>query len=151
VTTDPGTGKRRRPRVLVADDHDDMREAFAWCMRAAGWSVDEVTNGAEALALAAALAPDVIVLDLHMPVIDGIEAMRRLRKDPRTARIPVVACTAFGHLHEIELQDAGFDDLVLKPCSPEELQAALEDAVASRGSQASEPPNQPPSQPREDE
>lgn len=116
----------------MVDDHDDTREAFAWCMRAAGWQVDEVTNGAEAFDHAAAFEPDVIVMDLHLPVLDGFEATRRLKGDARTARIPVVACTAYARLHEMEVRTAGFDKLVPKPCSPEDLRVVLEDLVSSR-------------------
>jgi CheY-like chemotaxis protein len=119
--------------VLIVDDHEDTREIYAWCMMAAGWHVDAVTNGAEALAIAAAHEPDVIVMDLHLPVLDGLATTHRLKQDPRTAHIPVVACTAFGHLHsEAEMREAGFEALVAKPCPPEDLRAVLEEVVADR-------------------
>jgi CheY-like chemotaxis protein len=115
-------GAARRPRVLIVEDHEDTRGLYAWCMRAAGWHVDEVVDGAEAVAIAAAFAPDVIVMDLHLPVLDGIEAARALRRDARTEHIPIVACTAFARQHSVaDLQDAGFDYLVVKPCTAEDL------------------------------
>jgi CheY-like chemotaxis protein len=115
--------------VLLVEDHDDTREIYAWCMRAAGWAVDEVSRGLEVVAVAASFQPDVVVMDLHMPVLGGIEARRRLRNDPRTAHIPVVACTAFRHQHEAELREGGFRLVVSKPCEPEDLRAILEGIV----------------------
>jgi two-component system response regulator AtoC len=120
--------------VLIVEDDEDTREIYAWCMRAAGWHTDAVTNGLEALAVAASFAPDVIVMDLHMPELSGIEATRRLKRDTRTAHIPVVACTAYGRLHVAEVVDAGFDEVVDKPCTPEELRALIEQVLARRGS-----------------
>jgi two-component system cell cycle response regulator DivK len=128
----PDTGTRPRPRVLIVEDHGDTREIYAWCMRAAGWQVDTVTNGLEAIVMASALQPDVVVMDLHLPVVDGIEATRRLKGDDRTAHIPVVACTAFGHEHRDEIESAGFDHLVRKPCTPEELRDLVEKLVNHR-------------------
>jgi serine/threonine-protein kinase len=129
-----GSGPRavkpaRRPRVLFVEDHDDTRDIYAWCMRAAGWEVDAVGRGAEAVAVAALFQPDVVVMDLHMPVMSGIEATRRLKEDRRTADIPVVACTAFGREHEAELRAGGFRFVVRKPCAPADLRAVLEGIV----------------------
>lgn len=90
-----GTGTRRRPRVMIVDDDDDTRELYAWAMRAAGWLVETVPDGKTAILQAASFAPDVIVMDLHLPVLDGYEATRRLRADDATHDIPVVVCTAF--------------------------------------------------------
>jgi CheY-like chemotaxis protein len=112
-------------RVLVVEDHADTREIYAWCLEAAGWRVDTVTNGAEAISFAAAFRPDVIVMDLHMPLLDGIRATQFLKADPRTAHIPVVGCSAFWQLHRDELESAGFDDFVPKPCEPETLRDAI--------------------------
>jgi CheY-like chemotaxis protein len=119
--------------VLIVEDHQDARELYAWCMAAAGWRVDTVANGAEALAFAAAYEPDVIVMDLQLPVLDGVEATRLLKADARTAHIPIVACTAFGHEHREALLTGGFEDLVAKPCTPEELRDAVENIVVRRG------------------
>src|SRR5258708_30085721 len=75
----PGSGTRLRPRVLLVDDDEDTREMYAWCMRAAGWIVETAADGADALLLAPVFEPDVIVMDLHLPTVDGIEATRRLK------------------------------------------------------------------------
>jgi CheY-like chemotaxis protein len=120
---------RARPRALIVEDHDDTRDLFAWCMRAAGWQVDTARNGLEAVVAAETAEPDVIVMDLHMPLVDGFEATRRLRSQERTAGVRIVVCTAFGHEYEAEIQETGFDHVVSKPCTPEELRIAIESLV----------------------
>jgi CheY-like chemotaxis protein len=112
--------------VLIVEDHADTRELYAWVMREAGWQVETVNDGLEALIMAVTTEPDVVVMDVNLPLIDGIEATRRLKADPRTAHIPVVACTAFGEVRDAEMLRAGFDQLVPKPCSPEELRDVVE-------------------------
>ncbi|HEY3817973.1 MAG TPA: response regulator [Polyangiaceae bacterium] len=116
--------------MLIVEDHADTREIYAWCMRAAGWQVDTVTNGLDAVVMAAATEPDVIVMDLNLPLLDGIAATRRLKGDESTADIPIVACTAFGKERQSELESAGFDLLVPKPCTPEELRLVVERLIA---------------------
>ncbi len=129
----PDTGVRARPCVLIVDDHDDTREMYAWCLRAAGWFVVGVADGAEALVAAPALEPDVIVMDLRLPVVGGLDAIRRLKDDEYTKHVPIVACTAFNRTTaEIEARAAGCDDFVTKPCEPEALRDRLEALVAGR-------------------
>ena len=128
----PGTGTRPRPRVLIVEDNEDTREVYEWSLRAAGWQVDVARDGLEALLKVAATEPDVIVMDLTLPVFDGVTATRRLKGDPHTAHIPVVACTAFRQEYLAEMQDVGFDAVVPKPCSGEELTEVLERLVAGR-------------------
>jgi CheY-like chemotaxis protein len=129
----PDTGARARPCVLIVDDHDDTREMYAWCLRAAGWFVVGVADGAEALVAAPALAPDVIVMDLRLPVVGGLEAIRRLKDDDYTKDVPIVACTALSRsAAEIEARAAGCDMFVPKPCEPEALRDLLEALVAGR-------------------
>jgi eukaryotic-like serine/threonine-protein kinase len=132
VPRDRHTVHVRRPRVLFVEDDDDTRDLYAWCMRAAGWEVDCIARGLEAVAVAATFQPDVVVMDLHMPVVSGIEAARRLKDDPRTAHIPVVACTAFGRRREAEQRAGGFRFVVPKPCEPEDLRVILESLVDGR-------------------
>jgi CheY-like chemotaxis protein len=127
---DLGVRAARRPRVLFVEDDRDTRDIYAWCMRAAGWHVDTVTDGLEAVPVAALFQPDLVVMDLHLIVVGGIEATRRLKADSRTAHIPVVACTAYGRLHEAELRQIGFRLVVPKPCDPDDLRVILEGLVA---------------------
>jgi CheY-like chemotaxis protein len=116
----------RKPRVLIVEDHADTREIYAWCMRAAGWQVEVATNGLAAVVLATAIEPDVIVMDLNLPALDGIAATRALKSDERTANIPVVACTAYLQEHGADLDDAWFEELVTKPCTAEDLRDVVE-------------------------
>jgi two-component system, cell cycle response regulator DivK len=127
----PDTGVTARPCVLIVDDHEDTREMYAWCMRAAGWFVEAVKDGAEALVFAPGLGPDVIVMDLRLPVVGGLDAIRRLKSDEDTRDILIVACTGFDRgTSETEAWAAGCDEFIAKPCEPEVLRDLLEALVA---------------------
>jgi CheY-like chemotaxis protein len=111
-----------RPRVLLVDDYPDAREMYSEYLQFSGFDVIEAANGMEALQRAAEQAPDIILMDLSLPVMDGWEATRRLKADSRTAEIPVVALTghALAGISEGAKQ-AGCDAFVTKPCLPEDL------------------------------
>jgi two-component system, cell cycle response regulator DivK len=114
--------RNRRPRVLLVDDYPDAREMYSEYLNVSGFDVVEAADGLEALQRAADQVPDVILMDLSLPVMDGWEATRRLKADARTAEIPVVALT--GHaLTGVPEQArlAGCDAFVIKPCLPEDL------------------------------
>jgi CheY-like chemotaxis protein len=118
----PGDAQRARPVVLIAEDQQELRELYAQQLSMSGFDVIEATNGAEAIDLSSARLPDVILMDLSMPVVDGWEATKRLRADTRTAHIPVVALTAHDGSGELErATSAGCDWLVPKPCPPAAL------------------------------
>jgi two-component system cell cycle response regulator DivK len=110
------------PLVLVVEDYDDAREMYAAYLRLDGFRVEEAADGAEALRVAAALAPDAIVMDLSLPVLDGFEAVRRLRGEPGTRGIPIVALSGFPAARE---RDGGWNAFVVKPCMPDELIGAV--------------------------
>jgi two-component system cell cycle response regulator DivK len=111
--------------VLVVDDYDDGREMYAEFLELAGYRVSQAKNGAEALRKANDLLPDIILMDLSLPDIDGSDVARQLRKDPRTRRIPLVVVT--GHAPEnVQSQTLQYDAFVTKPCPPD----ALVDKVA---------------------
>jgi CheY-like chemotaxis protein len=118
--------------VLIVDDNDSTREMYAWCMRAAGWLVEEAADGEAALYAAALFQPDVIVMDLRLPVLDGIEATRRLRETELTRRIPIVACSALDRA-AADAKNAGCSAFVTKPCPPEDLRALVESLARNRG------------------
>jgi CheY-like chemotaxis protein len=112
--------------VLVVDDFDDGREMYAAYLRFAGYRVEEAATGHEALEKAFSTLPDLILMDLSLPGIDGWEATRLLKKDARTSKIPVVALT--GHAlegHSQRAKEAGCDAFVTKPCMPEDLLAQI--------------------------
>ncbi|MDR1990828.1 MAG: HAD-IA family hydrolase [Acidobacteriaceae bacterium] len=114
--------KSDRPRVLLVDDYSDAREMYREYLMLTGFEVVEAANGMEALDRAVETEPDIILMDLSLPVMDGWEATRRLKADARTARIPVVAITGHVSFGMSEgAQRAGCDAFVTKPCLPEDL------------------------------
>jgi CheY-like chemotaxis protein len=130
--------KTTRPRVLLVDDYPDAREMYSEYLQFSGFDVVEATNGMEALQSALDESPDIILMDLSLPVMDGWEATRRLKADERTASIPVVALT--GHaLAGISdgAKRAGCDAFVTKPCLPEdlvkEIRRILDEAASPTG------------------
>ena len=115
-------GHRARPCVLIVDDYPDAREMYSEYLQYSGFDVIEAENGMEALTKAAEKAPDIILMDLSLPVMDGWEATRRLKADDRTASIPVVALTGHALAGISEgAKRAGCDAFVTKPCLPEDL------------------------------
>jgi CheY-like chemotaxis protein len=112
----------RRQRVLVVDDYPDARDMYRSYLELCGFDVIEAVNGVEALQRAFDAAPDVILMDLSLPIMDGWEATRRLKEDPRTAGIPVVALTGNASNRSGPAAARGqWDAFVAKPCLPEDL------------------------------
>src|SRR5205823_11574457 len=124
-----------RPRVLVVDDYPDAREMYSEYLQFSGFDVIEASNGIEALQHAIDDRPDVILMDLSLPVMDGWEATRRLKADERTATIPVVALTghALAGISEGAMK-AGCDSFVSKPCLPEDLVKEINKVLDSQSS-----------------
>lgn len=111
-----------RPLVLVVDDYEDAREMYAECLGASGFAVAQAETGDEAVAMALALLPALIVMDLALPGMDGWTAMRAIKTDARTAMIPVIALT--GHARSdasTAARDAGCDAFLIKPCLPDQI------------------------------
>jgi len=110
-----------RPLVLIVEDNHDLRELYSMYFTSQGFLVDTASDGHSALAHALERRPDLVVTDLSMPHLGGWEMTRRLKQEPSTAHIPVIACT--GHLlaSPESALDAGCDAYVLKPCLPEDL------------------------------
>lgn len=100
--------------ILVAEDHLDSRDALRALLEAFGYQVVVAVNGRQAVDVALEHAPDLILMDIMMPELDGFEATRELRQNPRTAQIPIIAVTAMEGAHQLALQ-AGANDYVRKP------------------------------------
>ena len=118
----PGAPAESGPLVLIVDDVQDNRTIYVLFLKFSGFRVAEAENGKEALDTATTLLPDVIVMDLSLPVMDGWEATRRLKRDPRTEKIPVIVLT--GHAlpeHAQAAREAGCDVVITKPCLPDQL------------------------------
>ncbi len=110
------------PRILVAEDEKDIRELIAFTLRFAGFDVLLATNGAEAVEIAEAERPDLVILDVRMPKMSGYEACRRLKENPQTASLPVVFLSAKGQDSEIQQGlESGAEEYILKPFAPDEL------------------------------
>ena len=119
---DSGTKIGERLRVLLVDDYPDAREMYREYLQFTGFDVVEAANGLEALQRAVDTQPDIILMDLSLPVMDGWDATRRLKADPRTAAIPVVALTGHAVAGISEgAKAAGCDAFVTKPCLPDDL------------------------------
>jgi two-component system cell cycle response regulator DivK len=121
------------PLVLVVDDYQDGREMYAECLALYGFRVAEAENGLEAITKAQSLQPDVILMDLSLPGMDGWEASRRLKADARTRHIPIIAITGHsGDAASKAARKAGCSAFVLKPALPDEVVAELRKALAAR-------------------
>ncbi len=134
--------KETRPRVLIVDDYPDAREMYSEYLQFSGFDVVEAANGMEALQRAVDTEPDIILMDLSLPVMDGWEATRRLKADKRTATIPVVALTGHALAGISEgARKAGCDAFVTKPCLPEdlvkEIKKVLDESAAAKKSRRS--------------
>ena len=126
------TAKGGRPRVLVVDDYPDAREMYAEYLRYSGFDVIEAANGMEALERAFDSAPDIILMDLSLPVMDGWEATRRLKANKLTAGIPIVAVTGHALAGILEgAKQAGCDAFVTKPCLPEDLVKEIQKVLSA--------------------
>jgi two-component system cell cycle response regulator DivK len=117
-----GEAPESAPLILVVDDFDDTRELYVSCLRESGYRVEEASDGREALDKIRLVDPDLVIMDLSMPVLDGWEATRRIKARVETAHIPVIAITSHGT--EERLRDAtaaGADAVVTRPCLPADL------------------------------
>lgn len=118
--------RKTAPLILVVEDYDDAREMYVEYLSFTGFRVESATNGLEAIEMTHRLKPDLVLMDLALPKLDGWEATRRLKSDPATARIPVIALT--GHAlagHAERAREAGCDSFITKPCVPDELVAEI--------------------------
>ncbi|MBI1853132.1 MAG: response regulator [Planctomycetes bacterium] len=128
----------RQPLVLVVEDFQHTREMYVEYLKFAGFRVAEAANGLEAIDKATELLPDVILMDLALPRVDGWEATRHIKSVERTKRIPVVALT--GHVltgHAEGAKAVGCDAFVTKPCLPDALVVEIRRVINSRAKSAS--------------
>jgi two-component system, cell cycle response regulator DivK len=114
-------------RILVVEDDADTREIYSTILRHRGYDVMVAPDGSHGIEAARASVPDLILMNLSMPRLDGLSATSLLRKDPRTAGIPIIACT--GYIVEDggeDAEDAGCDAYIEKPCEPTRLLQEVE-------------------------
>lgn len=108
--------------ILVVEDQEDNRQILRDLLGASGFAIQEAENGEEALAAVAKQRPDLILMDIQLPVLDGYEATRRLKSDPDTSGIPIIVVTSYALSgDETKARESGCDAYVTKPYSPRAL------------------------------
>lgn len=123
-------------RILIVDDNEDNRQILSDLLTAANYEVLEALTGPDAVTLAARHLPALILMDIQLPGIDGLEATRRIKADPALARIPVIAVTSYALAgDDVKAADAGCDAYVTKPFSPRALLAKVR-AILDQGDAA---------------
>jgi two-component system cell cycle response regulator DivK len=112
--------------ILVVEDQEDNMQILRDVLNSAGYEIVEAADGPKALAAVENRRPDLILMDIQIPIIDGYEVTRRIKADPKTQSIPIIAVTshALGEGEE-KARSAGCDDFVAKPYSPRELIARI--------------------------
>jgi CheY-like chemotaxis protein len=119
-------------KILIAEDNPVNRELLRELLEMQGYEVFEACNGEEALTMIDQIRPDLLVLDLGMPVLDGFGAIRKIRSNPVLARLPVLAATAYAMRGDREKTlEAGFDGYLSKPINPTALKEELGRLMAS--------------------
>jgi two-component system, cell cycle response regulator DivK len=113
-------------RILVVEDQEDNRQIVRDLLTITDYEVIEAENGEQALAAVARQRPDLILMDIQLPVMDGYEATRRIKADPALCAIPIIAVTSYALSGDEEkARAAGCDDFVPKPFSPRQLLAKI--------------------------
>jgi DNA-binding response OmpR family regulator len=116
-----------RKKILVVEDDQDLAELLSFNLRNAGFAIGTASDGVEALKKARSAAPDLILLDLMLPELDGFAVCEILRHDPATASVPIIMLTAMsGELARLAGLEAGANDYITKPFSPRQLLARVE-------------------------
>jgi CheY-like chemotaxis protein len=127
----PATAEGIMAKILIAEDERDIRDLITFTLQFAGYEVVSAANGNEAVEMARVEMPDLIMMDVRMPVMTGYEACRLLKEDGPTQHIPIVFLSAKGQEQEVQSgMDAGAVDYILKPFSPENLTRRVEEILA---------------------
>lgn len=118
--------------ILLVEDHEDNRNIYRTILEHFGFNVLVAGDGQEGIRLAGEGKPDLILLDIDIPVLDGLEVARQLKASTSTARIPIVALTAYSQLEDRQrAAEAGFDGYLAKPVSPRTVLAEVRRFLAT--------------------
>jgi len=129
---------RANPLVLVADDDNNLRKILCIFLKNARYDTVEAANGREALNMAKSQSPDLILMDIMMPLLDGFTVCKLLKDDPETRRIPVLICTAKNRKEDLVAAiKAGAEDYIIKPFTRETVLGKIEKALAAHLNQSS--------------
>lgn len=124
--------RTKKPMVLVVEDAEDSRVMYIDYLVYAGFAALGAQNGVEAVAIAHEHTPDVIVMDLSLPTMDGWEATALLKRNPETQSIPIIALTGHGESpYRKRAADAGVDLFLMKPCLPSDLALHVKNVLAT--------------------
>ncbi len=119
-------------KILVVEDTEDNRQILRDLLGMAGYDMVEAHDGAQGVAMAAEHKPDLILMDIQMPVMDGYEATRRIKANPELKAIPIVAVTSYALSgDEQKTRDAGCDAYIAKPYSPRQMLAKVREILGS--------------------
>ena len=118
--------------ILVAEDQPDIREMMRIFLEMEDYSVIEARNGDEAVTRALEHKPDLVLMDIAMPVVNGIEAARMIRELPEVASVPIVAVSAFGSYYKAVAREAGCDLLIRKPVELDTLRSIIENLISEK-------------------
>ena len=116
----------RKKRVLIAEDYADVRQMMKIMVEFYGYEAIEASDGYEAVEKTIKSHPDMILMDISMPVMDGLAATEAIRRREVTKRIPIIAVTAYGDLYSDQAREAGCNSVVAKPINFEELKPLLD-------------------------
>lgn len=120
-------------RILVIEDHEDNRRILRDLLTSAGYEPIEAVTGEEGVALAETHRPDLILMDIQLPGLDGYEATRRIKANPALRQIPVIAVTSYALSgDEVKAREAGCDAYISKPFSPRALLATIREYLAEK-------------------
>lgn len=115
-------------RILVVEDHEDNRQILRDLLGSAGYEMIEAENGEDGVAEASSKRPDLILMDIQLPIVDGYEATRRIKADPALTAIPIIVVTSYALSGDEEkARAAGCDAYIAKPYSPRQLLARIRD------------------------
>jgi two-component system, cell cycle response regulator DivK len=121
-------------RILVVEDTEDNRQIIRDLLSSVGYELIEAMDGAAGVALAQQERPDLILMDIQLPEIDGYEATRRIRAIPELAKVPIIAVTSYALSgDEAKTREAGCDGYVAKPFSPRQLLAKVREFLPDAG------------------
>ncbi|MDB4875527.1 MAG: response regulator receiver [Gemmatimonadetes bacterium] len=124
-----------RTAVLLVDDDEDTRVIYSTLFKHAGIDVITARDGAEGLRLATESRPRVILMDIGLPILDGVEAVKRIRATPASPQVTIIALTGlFITNRQQELLESGFDDVILKPASPHAVLDVVQSILRNSGS-----------------
>ena len=130
-------------RILVAEDEPFIVESLVFLLSRAGHQVKAVSDGAGVLPAIAAFRPDLLILDIMLPISNGFDVLRRIRAAPRTQRLPVLVLTAKGQdADRSRMMELGVDDFVTKPFSNRDLMARVAKLIEVAGRRSGDQPDE---------